>query len=110
MLLTAALPAGITTTWEAHCETRTKSGTPEQPIIAICDCQPAVHALNKCTSGEPNMALSLGAARSLTQQWLAVHVNCEDNKDADALSHPDSIQAGRPEKSFFFGPHLSRDY
>ena len=24
MLLTAALPAGITTTWEAHCETRTK--------------------------------------------------------------------------------------
>ena len=68
------------------------SGTPEQPIIAICDCQPAVHALNKCTSGEPNMASSLSAARSLTQQWLAVHVNREDNKDADALSHPGSIE------------------
>ena len=68
------------------------SGTPEPPIIAICDCQPAVHALNKCTSGEPNMTLSLSAARSLTQQWLAVHVNRDDNKDADALSHPGSIE------------------
>ena len=43
-------------------------------IIAILDCQPTVHALNRATGGEPNMNLSLHAARKLTRFWLAVHV------------------------------------
>ena len=67
-------------------------GEQQLKIIAILDCQPTVHALNRATGGEPNMNLSLHAARKLTRFWLAVHVRRGDNRNADALSHPEGIE------------------
>ena len=54
-------------------------------VIAISDCQPAVYALNSATSGTPQLATILAAARSSCKQWLGVHVPREWNVDADRL-------------------------
>ena len=61
-------------------------------VVAICDCNPTVHALNKATSPNPHMNGLLDAARAFTHQWLGVHVPRDANKDADALTHPRDIE------------------
>lgn len=64
------------------------SGGHPSAIYAVTDCDPAADALNAATSGVPQMRRLLAAARSCSQQWLAVSVPREANVDADRLSHP----------------------
>ena len=61
------------------------------PVIAICDCEPAVFATNSATSGEPAMRAILAEARRMSPFWLGVHVPREANRDADLLSHPQNL-------------------
>ena len=58
------------------------------PVYAVCDCDPAVGALNAARSSVPQMRELVRAARQMTPQWLAVSVPREANIDADRLSHP----------------------
>jgi hypothetical protein len=64
-------------------------GVPPTAVTAVGDCDPAVGALNAASSGNAQMRVVLGAARALTDQWLAVSVPREANVDADRLSHPE---------------------
>ena len=65
--------------------------TLEPPIIAIGDCQPAVHVIDSATSGEATMRGILAAARKFSRFWLGIHVPREANRDADRLSHPANV-------------------
>ena len=60
-------------------------------VVAIGDCQPAAAALNRASSGVPQLRALLRAARRSLQQWLGVQVPRELNLDADHLSHPSSV-------------------
>ena len=60
-------------------------------IIAVGDCQPAAAALNRASSGVPQMRRLVQAARLTSQQWLGVQVPREANTDADRLSHPSMV-------------------
>ena len=59
-------------------------------IVSISDCEPAVDAMNKATSGEDTMGGIINLSRFLSRQWLGVAVPRQANRDADSLSHPET--------------------
>ena len=58
--------------------------------MPISDCEPAVDAMNKATSGEDTMGGIISLSRFLSRQWLGVAVPRQANRDADSLSHPET--------------------
>ena len=83
-----SMPAGELFVPWAVTEAVRASGLLVERTIAVMDCQPAVFALSAGKSKAPLLRSILGAARSVMQQWLGVHVRREFNTDADLLSHP----------------------
>ena len=57
-------------------------------VYAVGDCQPAIGAINRASSGRAQMHEIVRHSRAWCRQWLAVHVPREANLDADRLSHP----------------------
>ena len=60
-------------------------------VFGFCDCDPAVHTLNAASSGNAQMRALVVAARAMCEQWLAISVPREANRDADRLSHPEML-------------------
>ena len=83
-----SMPAGELFVPWAVAEAVRASGQVVARTIAVMDCKPAVFALSSGKSKAPLLRSILGAARSVMEQWLGVHVRREFNTDADLLSHP----------------------
>jgi hypothetical protein len=63
-------------------------GVQPSAVYAVGDCQPAIGAINRASSGCAQMHAIVTNSRAWCAHWLAVHVPREANVDADRLSHP----------------------
>ena len=79
---------------EAVAEAR---GQRPSAVVAVGDCDPAMHALNAASSGNPQMRALLAGMHGVSPLWLGVSVPREANGDADRLSHPHLLDAVRAE-------------
>ena len=67
------------------------SGRVPAAVLAVGDCQPACHALNRALGGAAQLRRVLRAARARCHSWLGVHVPRELNRDADELTHSHGV-------------------
>ena len=67
------------------------TGRSPTAVLAVGDCQPACHALNRALGGAAQLRCVLRAARARCHSWLGVHVPRELNRDADKLTHPRGV-------------------
>ena len=102
-----SMPAAELFAQWAVLEAATGVSTPT-PVIAVGDCDPAAAALNAASSGVPQMAHLLSAARLNRRQWLGVSVPREWNLDADRLSHPRLLQEVLRDIPSRFSPRVER--